>query len=110
MFPNNRELRLFKTKNGRVPFHDWLTKLKDRQGRALVRIRIDRLCIGHRGNYRSLGNRLFELKINYDPGYRIYYGDDDGKLILILCGGDKGTQKRDIERAKKYWNDYRGKR
>ncbi len=95
------------TDQGQCPFAEWLSALKDVTGRALLRKRINRLRRGNFGTTETLGNGLFELKIYYGPGYRVYFGRDGETIVILLCGGDKGSQKRDIERARKYWDDYR---
>ena len=59
--------------------------------------------------YQNLGGGVFELRIDAGPGYRVYYAHDDGAVILLLCGGDKSTQRRDIERAHAYWKDYKAR-
>jgi len=74
--------------------------LKDRQGRARILTRIDRLADGNPGNHRNLGGGIFELKIDFGPGYRVYYVNRNGVVIVLLCGGDKSTQVKDIRRAR----------
>ena len=81
-------------------FSEWLRDLKDRQGRARIVSRLDRLEDGNPGNSRSVGEGVVELKIDVGPGYRVYYIQRGEVLIILLCGGDKSTQTRDIERAK----------
>ncbi|WP_414649381.1 type II toxin-antitoxin system RelE/ParE family toxin [Edaphobacter sp.] len=81
-------------------FAEWLAKLKDRQGRARILTRIDRLADGNPGNHRNLGGGIFELKIDFGPGYRVYYVNRNGVVIILLCGGDKSTQVKDIRRAR----------
>jgi putative addiction module killer protein len=81
-------------------FTRWLMDLKDRQGRARILTRIDRLEEGNPGNWRSVGGGVIELKIDFGPGYRVYYVQHGTRLIVLLCGGDKSTQARDIEVAK----------
>ena len=71
---------------------------------------MNRVALGLMGDWKSVQNGVFELRVNYGPGYRVYYAQDGKKLVLLLCGGDKRTQNRDIQRAKEYWADYRGKR
>lgn len=80
--------------------------------RALAKIlnRIDRLSLGKFGEWGSLGNGVYELKERTGPGYRIYFGREGESIIVLLCGGDKSTQNRDIARAGKYWNQYRSGR
>jgi len=74
--------------------------LKDRQGRARILTRIDRLADGNPGNHRNLGVGIFELKIDFGPGYRVYYVNRNGVVIVLLCGGDKSTLVKDIRRAR----------
>ena len=81
-------------------FAKWLRDLKDLRGRAKIFDRLDRLADGNPGNARSVGAGIVELKIDYGPGYRVYYVQHGELLILLLCGGDKSTQTKDIQRAK----------
>ncbi len=81
-------------------FVEWLRALGDRQGRAKIIVRLDRLEQGNPGNSRSVGEGIFELKIDFGPGYRVYYVQRGEVLVIILCGGDKSTQSKDIQRAK----------
>ena len=81
-------------------FNDWLLTLRDRQGRAKIYARIDRLEDGNPGNSRSVGAGVVEMKIDFGPGYRVYYVQRGEIIIVLLCGGDKSTQSKDIERAK----------
>jgi len=81
-------------------FADWLKGLRDRQGRAKILARIDRLEDGNPGHTRSVGSGVVEMKIDFGPGYRVYYVQRGALLILLLCGGDKSTQDSDIRRAK----------
>ena len=81
-------------------FADWLRDLRDRQGRAKILARIDRLAEGNPGNTRSVGAGVVEMKIDFGPGYRVYYIQRGAVTIVLLCGGDKSTQENDIRRAK----------
>jgi putative addiction module killer protein len=81
-------------------FTQWLMDLKDRQGRARILTRIDRLEEGNPGNSRSVGGGVAELKIDFGPGYRVYYIQRGELLLVLLCGGDKSTQVEDVKRAK----------
>jgi len=84
-----------------VEFDKWLRKLKDLRAKAKILFRIQRIeSIGHFGDCEPVGNRIRELKINYAKGYRVYYKETDGKIIILLIGGDKSTQQKDIEKAK----------
>jgi putative addiction module killer protein len=80
-------------------FDRWLRKLKNRQGRLRIVERIDRLAHGNPGDSKSVGQGVWELRLTYGPGYRVYYLQDGDTLILLLCGGDKSTQQADIDRA-----------
>ena len=91
-------------------FDRWLRKLKDRRAAARVLVRIDRLAAGNPGDVKPVGEGISELRINYGPGYRIYYLQDGDKLIVLLCGGDKSTQDDDIKNARriaKEWKETR---
>jgi len=102
-----RELVEYETENGRCPFSEWLDGLKDIAARAIIRKRLNRIRMGNFGNTRSVGEGVFELKIDFGPGYRVYYGLDGDTLVVLLCGGDKGSQERDIRKANDYWQNYR---
>jgi putative addiction module killer protein len=97
------------TERGRKPFKEWLDSLKDIVARQKVRIRLDRVRLGNLGKNRSVGEGVYELKIHYGPGYRVYYGLEKKKVVLLLLGGDKSSQKNDIAQAKIYWQDYKGR-
>jgi putative addiction module killer protein len=92
--------------NGKEPVKDWLSKLKDKTIRVRIRRRIDRLELGNYGDHRYLSGGLFELKLDIGPGYRIYCGEEDRTIIVLLCGGDKSSQHKDIIKAKEYWKTY----
>lgn len=80
-------------------YRDWIDALKDRSGRARIQVRVDRLAHGNPGSHRNLTDGVSELKIDFGPGYRVYYTQRGGRLLLLLVGGDKSTQQKDIERA-----------
>src|SRR3989338_9398203 len=107
MLSGKRELLVYETRHGKVPFDEWLEHLKDRKARAVIRARLDRLEHGNAGKYESVGSGVCELKIHFGPGYRIYFGEDGRKIIVLLCGGDKGSQKKDIQNAHEYWMNYK---
>jgi putative addiction module killer protein len=101
------EIRVYSDAGGRKPFTRWLERLRDRQAVARIAVRIDRLAIGNSGDYRELGGSICELRVDWGPGYRVYFARTGKVVLLLLCGGDKTTQQRDIERAKAYLEDYR---
>ncbi len=80
-------------------YRDWINALKDVAGRARIQVRVDRLVHGNPGNHRNLTDGVSELKIDVGPGYRVYYTRRGDRLLLLLAGGDKSTQQKDIERA-----------
>lgn len=81
-------------------FDRWLTKLRDARAAARVQARLDRLALGNPGDVKSVGEGVVEMRIDYGPGYRVYYTRRGVLVILLLCGGDKSTQVKDIARAK----------
>jgi putative addiction module killer protein len=83
------EVRRCQTAEGKVPLSEWLDGLRDGRARARIVARMDRLSVGLLGDWRSVGDSVCELRIDYGPGCRVYYGQDGEALILLLCGGDK---------------------
>ena len=104
-----RSLEEYVTVDGRSPFSEWLNGLSDIKARARVRIRLDRVSLGNFGDCRSLGGALHELRIDYGPGYRVYFCEIGDRIVLLLTGGPKRTQQRDIDQAKAYWVDFRSR-
>lgn len=102
-------IQIYETRPGKSPFLDWLNKL-DRTERAVIRNRLDRIEAGNLSNCKPIVGfpDLWEIVIDYGPGYRIYHTKEGNKIILILVGGKKGSQKRDIEKAARYLADYQG--
>lgn len=88
-------------------FDTWLTKLKDLRNKARIIRRLDRLAGGNPGDVRPIGKGLSELRLNVGPGYRVYYLQDGAQLILLLCGGDKSTQRNDITKAHEIADEWR---
>lgn len=91
-------LQVFKTS----AFEDWLGSLRDRQAKARVEVRIRRLSLGNPGDVKPVGEGVSEMRINYGPGYRVYYLQHGPIIVVLLCGGDKSTQDRDVEKAREY--------
>jgi putative addiction module killer protein len=107
MLPESQGLQvLIYERRGIAPFTDWLDRLPDRQARARIRARIDRLETGNPGRYEDLGGGLRELKIDWGPGYRVYWAQVGRTVVLLLIGGDKRTQGTDIKSARDYLTDY----
>lgn len=95
------------SQTGKEPARDWLESLKDRTGQSRIYTRIERAESGNFGDHRSVGQGIFELRLDIGPGYRVYYALDGNDIILLLVGGDKSTQVKDIELAKQYWINHK---
>jgi putative addiction module killer protein len=92
-------------------FRKWRTKVKDDRARAMIASRLDRLAFGNAGDVKPAGQSVSELRVDYGPGYRIYFPMRGKTIIVLLCGGDKRTQKQDIETAKRLaveWSEENG--
>jgi putative addiction module killer protein len=81
-------------------FEHWLTKLNDVRAKAKILTRLKRAELGNLGDHKSVGDNVFEMRIDYGPGYRLYFTRSRGVVIILLCGGDKSSQSKDIKRAK----------
>lgn len=101
------ELLEYETQDGKCPYKEWLRNLRDARGRAKILVRVDRLEEGNFGDCEPVGEGVSELKINFGPGYRVYFAKCEKTVVLLLCGGDKSTQARDIITARKYWKNFR---
>ena len=88
-------------------FETWFKALKDRVGRARIQARLDRLEDGHSGDCQVIGDGVSELRVHYGPGYRIYFTEKNDEVVILLVGGTKGSQTRDISRAKKMAQEHR---
>jgi putative addiction module killer protein len=99
------EIRKYKT-NNKIPFDQWLLKLNDPVAKVRILARLKKLAEGLEGDWKSVGGGVRELRIFVGQGYRVYYGLDGETVVILLCGGNKSTQQRDIEKAKAYWSDY----
>lgn len=100
------ELLEYLTESGQNPFRKWLEGLKDRQARAKIRVRLNRIRLGNFGDCKSVGRGVSELRIPYGPGYRVYFGRKSNVVVILLFGGHKKTQSEDIALAQEYWADY----
>jgi putative addiction module killer protein len=101
-----REIRRYITPDGRNPFAEWLSSLRDLNAVVKIEQRLDRVRLGNLGNSKSVGEGVCELKIDFGPGYRVYFGQFGSTIVLVLCGGDKSSQEQDIRKAKEYWKEY----
>ena len=92
--------------DGNEPFQVWLDALRDTQGRRRIIKRLFRVQQGNYGDVEPIGEGLSELRLFFGPGYRVYFGEDSGNIVIVLCGGDKDSQDRDIENEAVYWQEY----
>ena len=96
----------YRTSAGKGPYQDWLSRHRDKTARAAVIRRIIRIELGDLGDCKRVGDGVSELRFNVGPGYRVYFGMIGKTIVVLLSAGNKNTQVRDIERARKYWKDH----
>lgn len=101
------EFRRYLTESGKDVFGEWLENLGDNRARAKVAVRVLRLAAENFGDCKLLRDGVSELRIDWGPGYRVYFAMEGRSIVLLLCGGDKRRQSADIERAIGYWKDYK---
>jgi putative addiction module killer protein len=98
---------IYEKVNQEKPFLEWLNALPDKKTRAVVDRRLDRVALGLMGDCKSVGDDVYELRVHLGPGYRIYFAQFGATMVLLLTGGDKSRQIKDIQLAKAYYEDYR---
>jgi putative addiction module killer protein len=103
--PGQHEVIVFYARPNFSPYLDWLDSL-DEQNRARIQTRVVRLRSGQFGDYKKLDQKLYELRLFFGPGYRVYFGEHKAKRIILLLGGDKSSQRSDIKKAKELWKIY----
>jgi len=103
-----RVIEYYVTTSGHIPYREWFESLAIKVQVAVDR-RLTRIESGLIGDCKHISGGVLELRIDSGPGYRIYFGQRGRAVILLLCGGDKSSQKKDIQSAKKYWTDYLGR-
>lgn len=101
-----KQVLVFADQDHREPFTEWIHGLRDVMGRKRILARVARLEQGNYGDCAPLGEGVSELRLFFGPGYRVYFGEEGEHIVILLCGGDKSTQERDIEAAKAYWKEY----
>jgi putative addiction module killer protein len=101
------ELRRYQLSDERIPVSEWLSSLRDRRARAQIEVRLRRVSSGNLGDTKPVGDGVSELRVDVGGGYRVYYGKHGQALVILLCGGDKGSQQSDIALAKTYWTDWK---
>ena len=89
-----------------LEYREWIDALRDVRGKAKIQVRVDRLVHGNPGDHRNLPSGISELKIDFGPGYRVYYSKRGSRLLLLLLGGDKSTQQQDIRKASALAKNY----
>lgn len=101
------QIDVYETAAGKLPYSEWENSLSARD-RAIITTRLVRIRQGNLGDCKPIkgSHGVYEFRIDFGPGYRIYYGMKGKKIILLLCGGDKGTQNKDVLKAKTFWEDY----
>jgi putative addiction module killer protein len=99
------EIQHYLTASGKDLYQQWLDGLKDLKARVVIQRRIDRVVNGNFGDHRFCEEGVWELKIDFGPGYRVYYAQAGATIVLLLCGGSKRTQSVDIKDAVRYWGD-----
>lgn len=100
-------VEVFTKSDGSQPVNEWLDNLSDTRAVARISARIVRLELGNPGDYKSIGGGLYELRVDYGPGYRVYFAVSGLTIVLLLCGGTKKTQQADIDTAEDYWASYK---
>lgn len=102
------DLVVYVTEEGKAPFDDWFNKL-DTAAALKIRTALARIETGNLGDVKHVGQGVSERRITFGPGYRVYFGQDGDKLVILLCGGTKKRQSKDIEQAKAFWHDYKNR-
>jgi putative addiction module killer protein len=100
------EVRHYLTQDGKDPFQDWFERLRDTKAKIQILRHVNRIELGNLGDHKFCREGVWELRINHGPGYRVYYAQSGEYIVLLLCGGDKSSQSRDIERAVASWQDW----
>ena len=101
------ELHRYRLEDDSIPVTDWLHGLRDVRARAQIEVRLRRVSAGNFGDCKPVGDGVSELRVDIGTGYRVYCGKHGQALIILLCGGDKGSQRADIACAKAYWADWK---
>lgn len=103
---NPKTVIVYRNEADNEPFTDWLNSLRDPTTRRRILKRLIRVEHGHYGDSKAVGGGVNELRFFFGSGYRIYFGEDGDKIVVLLCGGDKDSQSRDIRQAQMYWKEY----
>lgn len=103
------DIEIYETPSGKRPFEGWIRDVCDRSTRSVILARIDRLKVGNFGDCKALKDGVYELRIHCGPGVRVYYSKIGSMVILLLCGGDKSSQEKDITKAKEYLKEFQSR-
>ena len=101
------DIEYYQTQDDVAPFREWLAALKDVTGRAKIRVRLDRARLGNLGDHKHLSGGVWEMRIDYGPGYRVYFAFEKTRIILLLAGGGKESRSRDVAKATSYLQDHK---
>ncbi|MBX2818872.1 MAG: type II toxin-antitoxin system RelE/ParE family toxin [Rhodothermaceae bacterium] len=102
-----RVIQLYTTEEGEKPFEEWFYGIKDRQLKGRIARHVDRIKNGNLGDHKAVGEGVLEKRLFFGSGYRIYFAEYGEIIVVLLLGGDKSTQGKDIKAAKAYWNNYK---
>jgi putative addiction module killer protein len=107
MFKQNA-VEIYSDRCGKEPYTNWIDSLKDPTTKARIEQRISRMENGNFGDHASVGMGVWELRLDFGPGYRVYYALENAQIVILLCAGNKKTQQKDIDQAQVYWAEYKG--
>lgn len=102
-----KTIRYYTRANDHSPFLEWLGQLESPAIRQRIKVHVDRMKAGHIADWKTVGGGVFELRLHFGPGYRVYFALDGTEIVLLLCAGDKSSQTKDILKARGYWEDYK---
>ncbi len=105
MLFRKKQIEIYTTSNGKAPFILWIEAL-EKKIRYRIKERLGRVALGNMGDHKQIDYRIFEMRFAIGPGYHTYYANLDKESVLLLCGGDKSSQIKDIQKAIGYWKDY----
>jgi putative addiction module killer protein len=103
------EILRYQRDDGREPFTEWLDALRDKAAQARIRVRLRQVQAGNFGDCEPVGSGVIELRVHVGAGYRVYCGRRGQAVVILLCGGDKGSQATDIKRAIELWSEWKGR-
>ena len=107
MESKSKKIKNYIRKDGKSPFEEWFSRLRDNAVKARILTRIDRVRFGNFGDCKSVGDGVFELRIHFGSGYRVYFGLVGTEVVLLLGGGEKSSQPKDITNCQEYWREYK---